>query len=369
MHFYQFSILDIIPYFLVLVLLLIFDGNKDSSKKKELNCFLVLFVLAAIRYGVGYDYYGYLDLIINDAEDYKYERIEPLSNLLIDIGKYLHYQLFFAIGSFLTLYPVYKICKKYSKRPTLSLIIFYLFPIFYFNYLSIVRNAIAISFVFYAFTVLQEKKVLNSLFYIVIACLFHKAAAIGFLIYPLCYVSGNKFVHFAIYVASFVLSIAAAKFISDYADMFSLISKGEHYMNDKHATDGGSMTIIINVLAISNLLLWSKISKLGKKYSQYLSMCNIGACLWNIFLPIDSNMANRFCVTFMGPIILLVPAYELGVSIRYRILVRHLIYSFFLLLFISYFYINVDGFIKKGGRMSDIPYQTIFFHIDYYNLQ
>lgn len=342
---------------------------KETKNNKAFYAFIVLFIFAAIRYGVGYDYYSYLGLVNHDRADTAYERLEPLSNVLIYLGSITHYSVFFAIGSFLTLFPIYKICQKYSVNPVLSLLIYFLYPLFYLNFFSIVRNGIAISFVFYAFILLQERKWGKSMVFLICACLFHKSAALGVLIYPLYFIKHIKMLHWSAYIVSFIVSIIVAKIISDYASYLSLIGAANRYIEEKEGNGGQTMTIIVNLFGLINFLLWDRISKVGKHYSHYLAMCNVGICMWNVFLPLNSTIASRFCLTFLSPIILVIPTYAIVFKKRYRFVVKRFVYMFFISLFCAYFYINVQGFYKSHERMSNIPYQTIFWHEDYTNLQ
>lgn len=365
---YYFSIFDILPYFVVLLLLIVISCMNTSDSKKATLCFIVLFLLAAIRYGIGYDYYSYLSYILQDREEYQYEKMEPFSLILLKIGYYTHYQFFYALGSLLTLYPVYLVCKKYSVNPALSLIVFYLHPSFYLAYLSIVRNGMAISFVFLAFIFLHERKILKSVLFLICACMFHKSAVIGVLIYPIFYFFNYRRLNLIAYLISFGLSLLVSRVITQYATAIELVGMAEGYM--KRDAEGGTfMSVIINSLGVINLLLWGKIEKCGPGYVYYLAMSNIGICLWNIFLPLNYTMANRFCLFFLTPIILIIPCYSLVFPLEKRAIVKRLTYLFFISLFCSYFYINISGFLKSPGRMSSIPYQTVFFGKDYENLQ
>ena len=365
---YYFSIFDVLPYFVVLLLLIFISCMNTSGSKKASLCFIVLFLFAAIRYGIGYDYYSYLSYILHDRDDYQYEKMEPFSLILVEIAYYTHYQSFFALGSLLTLYPVYLICKKYSVNPALSLIVFYLHPLFYLAYLSIVRNGIAISFVFLAFIYLQEKKILKSILFLLCACMFHKSAIIGVLIYPIYYFFNYRYMHLIAYLFSFGLSLLMSRVITQYASAFELVSIAERYM-DKGAEGGNLMSVIINSMGIINLLLWKKIESCGTDYGKYLALCNFGVCLWNICLPLNYTMANRFCLFFFTPIILIIPCYNLIFSLKKRAIIKRLTYLFFILLFCSHFYINVSSFLKSPDRIGSVPYQTVFFGKDYSNLQ
>ena len=289
----------------------------------------------------------------------------------MEIAFRTHYQLFFALGAFLSLYPLYKAYLKYSISPAHSLIIYYLFPLFYLECQSIVRNGIAFSFVFYAFTLLLEgrkKNTILSLFFIVLAFFFHKSALIGLLIYPVFYFRHFRIAHFAVYIASLGLSYLVIKTIGSYSGELQLLLSVQGYVETAHE-GGGMMTLIVNGLGITNLLLWEPLSKQGKNISLYMGMFNIGVCIWNIFQCVDIILATRLSVYFLLALTLIVPYYRECFLRRIKVNISLMFHLFFILLFTSSLVISIHSFLQEGGRMSNVPYQTVFGHKDYYNLQ
>lgn len=364
---YEFSWLDLTPYILMAVVLTaVIQGKGDLKKKAQIN-FLFLFVFAAIRYGIGYDYYGYLQSVLYQVEDYKLERYEPLSRLLLEVGHQTHYQVFFALGSFLTLFPLYMACTKLSINPAYSLLIYFLFPRYYLESFSIVRNAIAYSFVLYASVMLYDKKLIWSMVLMIVAVLFHKSAAIGILIYPLFYLKPNLKIHLILFIVSYIASNLVMSIIGDYASVIPYLGLVENYA-EYARSEGGMMTYIINGLCIFHFVIWNKLVKLNSDNGKFLSLFSIGGCIWNIFLPVDSTIALRLSSFFQIFIIFLVPQYKyIFKAIEKRKFVSLCSYGFFLVLFLSYFIINANAYLKKPERMSNLPYQTIFYHKDYSN--
>ena len=364
---YVFSIIDILPYFIILAVLLIVNNYKMAVKNKLFVFFIISFILSALRYGIGYDYDGYKDIINGELNEHALERFEPLSQVMVYIARATHYQVFFIIGSFLTIFPVYKICAKYSLNPTLSFIVYFLHPLLYLNSYSIVRNAIAFSFVLYAFCILLEKKYIKSLIIIFIAALFHKSAFVGLLIYPICFIKSSRLLYLSLYISSFLISLLVSLIIAQYAESFMLIASADDYMN-RESEGGGTMTFIVNGLCIINLLLWPKISKCGSNASKLLAMYCVGTSFWNVFLIFNITLASRLYLLFAYTIILIAPYYYLSFAFQKRSLALRIVKMFFILLFCSYFYINVSSFLRQPSKMSNIPYQTIFWGQDFSNL-
>lgn len=368
MNFYEFSLTGILPYIIVTVLLFAIQNMKINSNKKAWYCFWILFLFAAIRYGIGYDYYGYMACCKHLVQDYTIDRFEPLSRVLVEVSYRTHFQVFFIISSFLTIFPVFLACKKLSVNPAFSLLIFFLHPSLYLNSLSIVRNAIAISIVLYAIVLLVNKKLKWSICLIIVAMLFHKSAFIAFLIYPLYYIKINRKMHLMLYIVSFALSVWVANVITQHARELVILQYAEHYIVDKAGEGGGTLTYIVNGLCLYNFIIWEKISKMNKMNAFFLASYNIGCCIWNVFLSLDSTLANRLSLFFLQSIILIVPYYQYVEGVKNAQLIRKVTLAFFTLLYTSYFIINISAYIKDPThRMSNIPYQTIFYHNDYSN--
>lgn len=339
---------------------------EGSDIKKASLCLWTMFLFAAIRYGIGYDYYSYLHAVLHEVDEFDINRYEPLSRVLIEIGYYTHPQMFFALAAFLVLYPVYRVSINLSVYPAFAMVIYFLFPNYYLESFSIVRNCIAYSMVFYAYYQLYNNNKLLSVVFVVIAFLFHKSALIGFLIYPVFYFRRSFKVHVIAFTISFFISVIVMTIIGKYADTIPFLASVLHYA-DTGGSGGGSMTIIINFIAIVNFLLWQRLEEVDSRNGIYLAFFNLGTIFWNVFIGVDSTIALRMASFFQIFIILLVPQYCYAFSERYSAWVNRAAYSFFLLLFASYFFINVNAYLKDPDRMSNLPYQTIFSHKDYSN--
>ena len=142
---YKFSFFDILPYFYLLFFLIYFT-YKENVKGRLQAMFWLLFIFSSLRYGIGYDYFNYCEIIK------KGDNFEPLSHILANIARKSHcIQIFFIINSFLAIYPIYYVAKRKSEDACFTLLMYYLWPILFLESLSIVRNASAYSFIFLTF--------------------------------------------------------------------------------------------------------------------------------------------------------------------------------------------------------------------------
>lgn len=97
-----------------------------------------------------------------------------------------------------------------------------------------------------------------------------------------------------------------------------------------------------------------------------LNIVNCGVVLWNLF-AFEGTLRLRLSSYFLIFSIILLPNYFYLWGKKYYQLSRQVVTSFFIILFIASFYINISNYIKRNDRMSYFPYQTIFYYKDYMN--
>ena len=79
---YVFSLFGVLPYYILLAyVLMVYIGNLEKISQAKL-CFWALFIFAAIRYGVAYDYMAYKSIILGDSREE--ELIRSIFDLIID---------------------------------------------------------------------------------------------------------------------------------------------------------------------------------------------------------------------------------------------------------------------------------------------
>lgn len=359
-----------LPWVLFLLVVLIFCNGEKYNKIKYRNLFLFVFVFAAIRYGIGYDYFSYKETVMGNAPDYVLDRVEYLSRQLMVFSGKFHYQLFFAIASLLTIYPVYYVCKKISINPIYSFSVYLFFPLFFLEGLGVIRNAIAFSMTFLMFYCIYRHKLFLSVVFYVIAICFHVSAFAAFFIYPFYYVWQKKGIHLALYVISIFLPLFIMPILTSYFSDFFLLAKLTGNIEKEITQTGGVFYYIINGLALFNLYHWNDLITIREDNKKYLALINIGVCLWNTFLKIDPTTAERLSIFFLLFVVLLAPSYKY--LFREKLL-RFAVKSFFVLLFVASISLNLYAYYGLGREMSNIPYQVFFlnpsnafYHVNFY---
>lgn len=146
--------------------------------------FMILFLLAAIRYYVGTDYTSYSVKLTNDILFNTENKTEILFKLLtrfsvITLGST---QWIFVISSFLVTFFVYKAIADQTNNLGMGVFLFVFTTFFGFS-LNGIRQAIATSIFLYALKFIRDKNMLKYFLWIFIAFCFHKSAALYFVVY------------------------------------------------------------------------------------------------------------------------------------------------------------------------------------------
>ncbi len=372
MNTYVFSPFDVMPYIILLFILLLINYKRISDARKLKYMFLTILIFACIRYGIGFDYFTYKIIIEDIGIDYQLLRFSFLSRVLVLIARDTYFQVFFILGSLLTIAPVYYVCKKISINPVMSFWVYVLNPLFFLDGMGIVRNAIAFSFILLSVYFFIESKTKGKQYIflsagcIVAGFFFHNAAFVGIFVYPIYFLSSKRLSNISLYIVSIILSIAGSIYIVKFLGSYGFFERAFIYATEKEHTGGGTMTYIINGMGIVFLLLWNSISKHGALAQYWLKLNNVGVCLWNILLPLDVILAERVATFYLLFSILLVP--YVAKTYSSKSVITQAIYPFFLLFFISSFALSIMGHLKNREDMANLPYQTIFYYKHYKNI-
>lgn len=190
--------------------------KKKDYRRLTLFSMIILFVLSALRYSNGADYYSYALIFETIPREINLAlsstiHSDPGFNVLIALVKQLglNYRGFLIILAIMTLYGFLKPITQKSTFPLISLTIFY--SVYYHIYVnSAVRQGLAMAMIFYAIIYFYNKgehwKFIGVIF---LASTFHFSALVMLSIYPINYLARNKtIVNFAL-IASLVLILLA----------------------------------------------------------------------------------------------------------------------------------------------------------------
>jgi hypothetical protein len=182
---------------------------------------MAMFIPASLRYGIGSDYFSYKSIFygsVNPAYSlYDISRVEPgyimLNKVIYNLG--FGYQWIFVVMSFLTLFFL----MKSSPREYAFLIIPFYFLFSYLTSYNVMRQALAMTMGFYAYTQFDNKRYIKSMLILIFAFFFHKSA----IMYPILFLFGkifkiNKVQSVVLYIVIFLIAMRAESIMLYFAD-------------------------------------------------------------------------------------------------------------------------------------------------------
>lgn len=170
-------------------------GARIASGFGLFGSFGVLFVVAALRYGIGTDYWLrnvplFEQVREGGGDDYEYGFV--LINRVI--GELTDdYQWLFAAISFLTIALFYRFIVRMSLNPAMSVFLF-VFGGFYLEAFNLVRQGLAIAIVLNTIELAMRKRRFRFILCTLLAVSIHSSAFIWFAVWPLMWVRAGRFI-------------------------------------------------------------------------------------------------------------------------------------------------------------------------------
>lgn len=300
--------------------------------------FVLLFLVSAFRFDVGYDYFAYYGMV-TDVSDDNYDRLEPLSYLLVLIARYFEapYLLFilFAIPTYI---PVFWFCKR-TGHPQLAFWIFIFF--FWLDSFGIIRQAAAMGIILIAFQALFERNFKRYLLFCILASLFHMTALV---MLPIYFVY-----HHCSWKTMLLIMIISLIFLKA---IFAVLIENELYVNyllGDIEYEGGALIrffyIGLGVLMLYLSYVNNTLDSLKEKFVVLIP---------SFFFPfmLGGSIGGRLSLYFYMLFIYLIPVVLSHSSKKIRMVVMSLLcLYFFMLLYVS---------AQNPTRSPNVPYQHIF---------
>jgi len=295
-------------------------NKKNYFNKRKYGYILAIFliiIISSIRYGIGFDWHNYDEIIAwYGRRGLNLTRYEFFDNFIFYIGGVLNNSyISFAIFAVLTYGILAYYIKKYSGNKFESLIIY--MSLFYLPSLSTIRQALAVVIVFSGYRFIREKKALKYAVTVLIAMGFHSYAFIGFVLYPLYYVSIKALVLLGLgglVIFNYLLPIFVAKFMPD--STFYLASIAD--------SSGNFQKIVYAVVLIYCICLFFLTKKQNIKdelyYNEALSLIKV--CSFGALLPflLGGHTGGRVAEYFLIYYILVVPLCNKYLNLKIRVI-------------------------------------------------
>ena len=311
-------ITEFFPYWLV-VFTLIFD----LKYKKLYSTFYLILFLALIRFNVGYDYQSYV-LQLQGYKTLSFGEFFPV--IIFNLSKSIESHVLFFSSFVLIQFFLLKKIINYNVYGNIVLMSFALFPLFYLDSLSTIRQHTALLF---SLMILYQKENRNKIFYFVMACLFHYSAlvAILFIIIPLLNLNRSFLIIMAI-LSTFIAQIISSDLLYDYVIFFDLFYENRlGYILENSLDHGSRMSLLLLIISLLNILFYKKLVNNSKFNADLLALFSIGIFLLNL-LSFNSIISLRISLQFIFILILIIPLYYRIVSSRFFILTS-LIFLYF----------------------------------------
>lgn len=337
-------------------ILLLASKNKEKNKRNILIsiAFFLMFFVAAIRVGVGTDFYVYEEWF------YKTDSIDNFMdsgfNLLILIIKLFsnNSQWLFAASSFIILLFMFKSAINEQENYELSILLFITLS-FFFSSNNGIRQWISIAILMYSIKYIRERNIWKFLLFIAIASSFHMTSIVFIPFYWIL----NLKVENKSRVILLCLSIILGEFLLSNNRIFEIVRVVmPFYYNRYIATDSSLMTngggsllpVLLSGSVFIYYLLFEKKLKCRLDYDYKMNMAGVVvvASLINTY----SHIYTRIAAYFMPLIIFLIPdifkAFD-GKS-KKIVYIAIIIGSLLFMLYTLYF----------KNSYEPLPYNTIF---------
>lgn len=345
---------------------------------------LLISFMAFFRYGIGSDYFSY---------EFLYSRLQPTVEMEYKFGIDnqelgfrligslmkmwgLSYQQYLIVFAAITLFFTVKTVLKYSKNPTLSLVIYFSF--YYLTWpLSGIRQALAMAVGMYFLLQYVEKK--NTMKFVVIAVLLslvHSSAIILLVFMLITKLDLNKKKLFNISIISFILSILPIGILLSYLTVLPVFNRVLPYMYLNMSLsfsilDFQSISRII--FLIFAFVVYDRVSSLGSIHKTIMNLYIMSFALY-FAMQFSELAAARVSVYGRLLDILIIPNVMYAM---YRLKSKMLYFNIIFILCAAYLTKDLNSMTKDfvdGEDRIVTPYVHIYnqddyrFNIDKYTL-
>lgn len=236
---------------------------RQASIKHKSNyviaALIIYSIIFGLRYGVGADYFGYLEYYISDYN----ENIEPGFNFLVNFLNLLgaHYTFYFGIIAFIQLYLIFKAVKNYYDIYA-CLIFIFITNNYWLTFSNGLRQILAFAILAYSIKFLLNHKYWQYILCGIIAMSIHKSAIIPLVIYPILTLKIFYFKNIAlqilgIIIALFLMNIGVISNILGHVDQIVISLGYGNYIDGQYDFTketnlgvGFYITLILNIIIV-----------------------------------------------------------------------------------------------------------------------
>lgn len=264
-----------------------------TNKNKFLNSlpYIILALFSGFRYGVGTDYFNYMELFTQlVAGIYPWSIEVGYEYLVLAVGKIGGtHQLVALIMSSITVYFTYKYITEESIDYIMSSILYLLIGPFYLSSMNGIRQALAIAIFAYSLKYIRNNKYFKAALLTIVATLFHYSA---FIMLPIAIAMNKRYKLRTLIIVFFsVLMIVRSNI------MFSILkflSYGKYINYGEYSTDKTLFVFILIGICIVYI-----VEKYGipEEMTIYYNM-SIGSLMLIMLVLFTDNVTNMVFMRF-----------------------------------------------------------------------
>lgn len=335
-----------------------YSAQQVENKRQERFCrimvFLVLWIPASLRFGIGTDYFSYLSIYEHidwyaDDLEVGYVWINQLFHLM-----HLGHEWLFATVACITYAPL---CFGLPKKGYAWWMLFYVLTIYLGSY-SLMRQSIAISLSLYGSVQLLQGHSKRYLVSIVLASIFHASALLLLFAFILKFMNFNR-------GNALLLAVGGIIIIFKF-NFISMLFESEIFLNSmygNYATSsfnretamGSGLGVVAKCIVPCICIFLSNKMENAKKGNGFLVGMSI-AYLLAISLSIQIHIFNRLvdAVSFVGVL-------NIGIISTIRMKYRKILLLFFFSLSVLTFEYDIAiSQVSKGEGVGISPYISFF---------
>lgn len=330
---------------------------------------IFLFFISTLRYGVGADYFQYVEhfneaisllhvdtnYFIDNEHDIEYGYLFLESFIKLFTNSYTAFLFFY---NFIMFFFLVKGIKNF-KNINIQLFLFFCFIFLHYS-MNAYRQAIAMVIFYYSIKFILERKFCQYLLCILLACMFHK---VSILLIPVYFVVNVRFNVISIFIVIFFCFLFSyldlmSKFLVLLGNIFddiSLIRRVNHYYFYKHDPNLniGALAYIQRFFLVFLVIIY--IHKLDYRISNLII---IYVCLFFIFSKVGV-LAGRIS----GILLISYMSYFSLLMLNLKIYSNRLIVGLFVLIYGGImFYKEVYTIHPIYGNFNYQPYNMIIFN-------
>ncbi len=194
-----------------------------------------MMVLPACQYGVGCDYWSYVD--IYQSGEFGKEIVWGLINNIFIKFDFSPQSIFIFSSIIMIELYVYAICEN-SKIPEMSVLLFFFVGYYVFHVFGILREGIAVAIMFYSYVYVKKRDLIKFLICNLVAFGFHYTAILAM---PLYWIYSFKFSYYKLCIFSLFIFLFKSYIGELLVSVMKLTYYG-HYVGGEH--DAGKVTTL-----------------------------------------------------------------------------------------------------------------------------